>query len=208
MASKKQQRMAVSKSRKMKRGRKTLFLTLIVFGSVVFLIVFFITIFDIIFPTTAGKGVLARREKTAYILYFADANERFLIPEKRLLPKEKEVKDQADVLVKALIDGSRAGHVSTFPQKATLQGVSIGKDGLAKVSFGKDLVTHHPGGSTSEMTTIYSLTDTLMANIPGIKGVKILIDGKERDTLKGHLDISEPFTFNKEMIVPSSQSAG
>jgi spore germination protein GerM len=203
MATKKQRRTEATKSKKMKKEKKTLFLTLIVFGSVVFLVVFFVTIFDLIFPTTAGKGILARREKAAFILYFADANERFLVPEKRLLPKEKSMKDQAEILTRALIDGSKAGHVSTFPARATLQDITIGKNGLARVSFGKDLIAHHPGGSTSEMTTVYSLTNTLTANLPGIKAVKILIDGKERETLKGHIDISEPFTFNKEMIVPA-----
>jgi hypothetical protein len=203
MATKKQRRTEATKSKKMKKEKRTLFLTFIVFGSVVFLVVFFVTIFDLIFPTTAGKGTLARREKAAFILYFADANERFLVPEKRLLPKEKSMKDQAVILTRALIDGSKAGHVSTFPTKATLQDVVIGKNGLARVSFGRDLIDYHPGGSTSEMTTIYSLTNTLTMNLLGIKAVKILIDGKERETLKGHIDISEPFTFNKEMIVPA-----
>jgi hypothetical protein len=32
--------------------------------------------------------------------------------------------------------------------------------------------------------------ETLSANIPGITRAKILVDGKERDTLSGHLDLT------------------
>ena len=35
-----------------------------------------------------------------------------------------------------------------------------------------------------------SLIQTLSANIPGIARVKILVEGSERDTLAGHVDLS------------------
>jgi len=35
------------------------------------------------------------------------------------------------------------------------------------------------------------LIHTVSANTPGILRVKILVDGKERDTLAGHADISD-----------------
>jgi hypothetical protein len=34
------------------------------------------------------------------------------------------------------------------------------------------------------------MIETLAANIPGLARVKILVDGKERDTLAGHADLS------------------
>jgi hypothetical protein len=37
---------------------------------------------------------------------------------------------------------------------------------------------------------VVSLIQTLSANIPGITRVKILVEGKERDTLAGHADLS------------------
>ncbi len=36
-----------------------------------------------------------------------------------------------------------------------------------------------------------SLIHTISANTPGVLKVKILVDGKERDTLAGHADLSE-----------------
>ncbi len=42
-----------------------------------------------------------------------------------------------------------------------------------------------------EELTVASLIHTVSANTPGILRVKILVDGKERDTLAGHADISD-----------------
>jgi hypothetical protein len=40
---------------------------------------------------------------------------------------------------------------------------------------------------------VASLIQTLSANIPGILKVKILVEGKERETLAGHADLSDFF---------------
>jgi hypothetical protein len=48
----------------------------------------------------------------------------------------------------------------------------------------------HRSGVLVEELTIASLIHTVTANIPNITKVKILIDGKERDTLAGHADLS------------------
>jgi hypothetical protein len=41
--------------------------------------------------------------------------------------------------------------------------------------------------------TVASLVQTLAANLPGITQVKILVEGKDRETLAGHADISSLF---------------
>ncbi len=47
----------------------------------------------------------------------------------------------------------------------------------------------HPSGILLEELTLASLMETLTANVPGIKKVKFLVDGKERETLAGHADL-------------------
>ena len=55
------------------------------------------------------------------------------------------------------------------------------------------------------MATIYSLTNTLIVNMPEIKKVKILIDGKEQDSIRGHVSIRSAFNFNEELIAPGAK---
>jgi len=201
MATKKQKRMTELKNRKKKQGVRKLVLAFIVLAVCGFLILFFVTLFNVIYPPIGGRmDQKGSKEKQAVTLYFSDANERFLVPEKRFISKKKTPVEQADEIVKAVLDGSKTGKVNTFPPDVKLKDVKIEKDQTALVSFSKSLVKKHPGGSASEMATVYSLTNSMTANIPEIKAVRILIEGQEVDSLKGHISLKQPFSFNREYL--------
>ena len=207
MATKKERRTAETKSRKMRKGKRLAILSAIgvaVFG---FLVFFFVSIFNMVYPPVGGvDGGQARKEKQAVILYFSDKNELFLVTEKRFIVKEKSADAQARRLVNALIDGSKSGNVNTFPGKAGLKNVKIGSDQTAYVNFSREFVKNHPGGTTSEIATIYSLTNTLTRNIPSIKSVKILVEDKPIDSIKGHVGTQEAFRMEKDLIVEGSRN--
>jgi flagellar basal body-associated protein FliL len=205
LGSKKQTRSVDIKNKKKKKGARILILSLIISCVLGFIVFFFLTLFDSVYPPVTGKGGKEKsRERQQVTLYFSDTNERFLFPEKRYVPQDKAREGQATELIKALVDGSKTGLVNTFPPKTDIISVKIESDQTARINFGQNLVANHPGGSASEMATIYSLTNTLITNIPEIKKVKILIEGKEQESLKGHVDIRNPFSFNKELIAPVS----
>ena len=202
MASKKRRRVSAIKAKKKRRYLKFLFLTFIILCGVVFILFFAGALKEYLYsPESAKSGVHTSRNTYKATLYFSDSNERFLVPEVRYLPKKMNVADQVADLVRALIKGPNTKLIETFPRKTTLKGVEIKGDGTALINFERDLVTLHPGGSASEIMTIYSLTNTITLNVPSIQKVKILIDGKEAETLKGHIDIRDPFTTNSELIV-------
>lgn len=48
----------------------------------------------------------------------------------------------------------------------------------------------HRSGVLVEQLTLASIAQTLAANVPNVGRIKILVDGKERETLAGHADIS------------------
>jgi hypothetical protein len=54
----------------------------------------------------------------------------------------------------------------------------------------------HPSGVLAEELTIASIVATLNAGDPQITRVKILVDGKERDTLAGHADLRRFYRAN------------
>jgi len=62
--------------------------------------------------------------------------------------------------------------------------------GLAVIDLNAAFADNHRSGILVEELTVVSLIHTLSANIPGITRAKILVDGKERDTLAGHADLS------------------
>ncbi len=203
MVTKKKRRTDEIRGKKKKKKMKKSLLFLIVITTVACLILFFVILFEYVFPPTQKN--VAKREKQEVVLYFSDANERFLIPEKRYIPKEESSEAKAKEIVKALLDGSKMKLVNTFPEKVTVESVKIDDKQIAYVSFDENLIKYHPGGSASEMATIYSLANSLTRNIRDIKGVKVLIGGKEVESLKGHIDTRQPFNMNKELLAPGSK---
>jgi Na+-transporting NADH:ubiquinone oxidoreductase subunit NqrC len=203
MVTKKKRRTDEIRGKKKKKKMKKSLLFLIVATIVACLILFFVILFEYVFPPTQKNAV--KKEKQEVVLYFSDANERFLIPEKRYISKEESPEDRAKEIVKALLDGSKTKLVNTFPEKVTVESVKIDDKQIAYVSFDENLIKYHPGGSASEMATIYSLTNSLTRNISDIKAVRVLIGGKEVESLKGHIDTRQPFHMNKELLAPGSK---
>ena len=207
MGTKKERRYTETRIKKMKKGKRMAILYTIGIAFFGFLVFFFVSIFNMVYPPVSGtNGSPAKKEKLEMVLYFSDRNELFFVPEKRFIVKETDVNAQAVRLVRALIDGSKLGHISTFPDKTTLKGIKIGHDAIAQVNFSEDLIRNHPGGTTSEVATIYSLTNTLVRNIQTIRGVRIFVEDKPIVSIKGHVSTEEVFTPDRDLIVEGARN--
>ena len=68
--------------------------------------------------------------------------------------------------------------------------VFIGKDGVATVDFSRDVAEKFSYGSTSELAAVYAVVNTLVFNFKAVKKVVILVEGAERETLGGHVDLT------------------
>ncbi len=201
MTTKKRIRSTEKKSRKQKRTLKRSVLIAIMVGVVGFLVFFFLTIFDYVYTPVGGKGGVAKkREREEVVLYFSDVNERFLVPEMRFIVRESDPRMRAEAIVKALIEGPKTGLVKTFPEQVVLKGVKI-VGNTVTVDFGRELYKLHPGGTNAELATIYSLTNTVIANMPNMKTVKILVVGEDVPSIKGHVNTRHLLVPNREMII-------
>lgn len=198
MATKRQRRTKEFKTRKKKKTFRLFFILGAVLIGGGFLAFMFWALSDTIFPPDAEEAA-AKRERKEVVLYFSDANERFLVAEKRLVPKGKNTAAQAEEIVKALIEGPKLGQIRTIPAGAKLQGVRIA-DGTATLNFDNPFIEQHPGGTASEVATVYSLVNTLTQNLTEIKKVRFQVGGKDVTTIKGHVDLREPIDSNKDLV--------
>jgi spore germination protein GerM len=198
MASKRQRRTDEFKTRKKKKTFRLFFILGAVLIGGGFLAFMFWALSDTIFPPDAEEAA-AKRERKEVVLYFSDANERFLVPEKRLIPKGKNAEAQAEEIVKALIEGPKLGQIRTIPAGAKLQRLRIA-DGTATLNFDNPFIEQHPGGTASEVATVYSLANTLTQNLTEIKKVRFQVGGKDVTTIKGHVDLREPIFPNKDLV--------
>jgi len=145
---------------------------------------------------------LKKKEKMVATIYFSDQQKRFLMPEKRYILKEDDPAVQAKDVINALLDGSKTGLVNTFPAEIKLIDVKIDNAGIAYVNFTNSLTELHTGGASAELAIINSLTISLTENVPVIKKVKILVEGKELASIKGNISTREAFSPDRSVIIP------
>ncbi len=80
----------------------------------------------------------------------------------------------------------------TIGEGADVNDVYFVKNGLVVVDFNSAFAEKHPSGILAEELTVASIVATLRANNPEIRTVKILVNGKDRETLAGHADLETP----------------
>jgi hypothetical protein len=107
---------------------------------------------------------------------------------------------QAAEIVRAQIAPAAPPLVSAVPPGTTLRALYLMPNGNAFVDLSREVVTAHPGGSLDELLTIYSIVDALTMNLPAVTAVQVLVDGKEVDTLAGHVDLRRPLTKNASWV--------
>ncbi len=145
-----------------------------------------------------GRPSDYKKQETIKVrLYFGSGTSKGLAIENREIKKQPRPVDQAKEIVSELLLGPQSKDmVSTIPEGTGLRELYIDQDGCAYIDLSPHVSRNHPGGSYAELQTIYSLVNSLTANMASIKSVKILVDGGEINTLAGHIDTRNPFATN------------
>lgn len=118
-----------------------------------------------------------------------------LAPATVALPLSADPVERSKQVLDALIARPSAQQ-RTLPADATLLGFYVLPDGTAIADFSDSLTTEIPSGIASEQTAVDSIIDTLKANVPSLRRLKILVHGQEVDTLAGHVDLTGFFDLN------------
>ena len=142
--------------------------------------------------TTENQPV--RNEKTEQSMYVKvyypdDSGMKLVEVEREILVDDSTDKYTAAVET-LMLEPDEENLTRIFPKNATIRSIKV-KDGLATVDFDGSILKGFVGGSTGEEFLIGSIVDTL-TNFSEVKRVKFLIDGKEIETLSGHMDLSTP----------------
>jgi hypothetical protein len=131
-------------------------------------------------------------------LCFGDERGELLIREQRSITSGQTPDKKAEALLQELLKGPLTKGTRTVPLQTRLRGVSF-DNGLLTADFSSDLRQHHPGGSATEILTVYSIVNTLSLNVPEIKQVMLLVDGKKIDSIAGHIDCRQPISPRPEL---------
>jgi hypothetical protein len=141
-----------------------------------------------------GNGTAAAGDarKIHATLFYVSEDGAELTPVNREVPLGATPGDQARRIVEAQLQAAPAGLFSPIPPGTAVRAVYLTPKGEAFVDLSHEIISGHTGGSLDEALTVFALVDALTVNLPDVTGVQLLVDGKEIDTLAGHIDLRHP----------------
>jgi spore germination protein GerM len=150
-------------------------------------------------PTEAAASPAEAERKIKARLFYVSDDGRSLTSVEREVPYGADSGAQAKAILEAQMAPAAEPLLSAVPSGTRLRAVFVA-NGEAYVDVTGDVISALPGGSLNELLTVYTLVGALTANLPAVNAVQILVDGKEVDTLTGHVDLRQPLTRNPEWV--------
>jgi spore germination protein GerM len=135
------------------------------------------------------------QDVTVYFV-FSGKTEFSLAPELRRVVGENLPLEALQELAKGPSEGSRLNR--SLPEGTRVLGLEV-KDGIAYANFSREIMENFNWGSSLEGLMVAAIANTL-TEFPQIQGVLVLVEGKQVETLGGHLSAKEIFRRNEEVI--------
>lgn len=146
--------------------------------------------------SSEAASVTAAQPKIKATLYYVSEDGLSLPGVQREVPFGDPIVEQARRIVEAQLAEAPPPYASPIPRGTKLRALYVGDRGDAFVDLSSDVRTAHIGGALDELFTIYAIVNALTVNLPAITRVQILVEGKEVDTLAGHVDLRRPLQKN------------
>ncbi|HJT16867.1 MAG TPA: GerMN domain-containing protein [Thermoanaerobaculia bacterium] len=137
----------------------------------------------------------------AVSLYY-ESPDLLLAPERRNLPLPENPAAALDVVMRELVKGSANAAVPRLlPADTIVRGAYLLPDGTAFVDLGGPTLSQGwSTGSHQELMAIYSVVQTVTANFPEAKKVRMLVNGEPAETLAGHISLNRALTPVPSMV--------
>jgi len=148
-------------------------------------------------PMVAQQEGPPSASNDSYKLYFSSDNLDGLVSEEHKLSSSVWAKlglsKKTNLVLAELIQGPRSGTLTpTLSPKTKILSITI-QDSIATIDFSGDIRDDFHGGALEEDITIQSIVWS-MTQIPGISGVRILINGEFGDSIGGNILLDRTFT--------------
>lgn len=147
---------------------------------------------------TAGSDAMDALQTAVAFLYFPNESGEGLVKVSRTIGFNADEGLETKLIEELKHIPQGMALVSPIPEGAVVKSISV-NDGICYIDFNEAFRSNHYGGSTGELMTAYSIVNTL-TELPNISRVQFLIEGEKSADYKGHLDFSQLFAYNLELI--------
>lgn len=141
--------------------------------------------------TAEGVGSASKPEDLFSLRLYYPVSSQLQI-EERKLPRMIGQMPIAEATVEEYLKGPVNSASSHIPKNSKLIGLYKGIDKIVYVNLSDEFRRNFQGDVFSEFLLLKGLYESLISNVEDIQDVKILIEGKEVETLGGHLYLLYP----------------
>jgi spore germination protein GerM len=112
-----------------------------------------------------------------------------LVMEERKIKRASEISMAEETVGEFLKGPSKAAGTgkSVIPQGTKVLGLYPGSDGILYVDLSDEFRRNFQGDAAAEFLLLRGLYESVISNVKGVDDVKILIEGKEIESVGGHL---------------------
>lgn len=133
----------------------------------------------------------AAEEEFTYLRVYYPLSGRLQMEERRV-PRAMAVGNMAEATVREFLKGPSGVSVQTAPQGAELLGAYSGSDGILYVDLSEGFRRGFRGDALSEFLLLRGLYESLLSNVYGTSDVRVLVEGREAESIGGHISLLGP----------------
>jgi spore germination protein GerM len=124
-----------------------------------------------------------------YLKIYYPYNNRLNMEDRRV-PRTDSRIGAADSTVLEFLKGPAGVTESYVPEGAELLGIYPGEDGILYIDLSESVRNNFQGDALAEFLFLRGLYESILSNVYGVEGVKLLIEGQEADSIGGHISIA------------------
>jgi hypothetical protein len=136
-------------------------------------------------------------EQLTAVLYFP--LDGMLVSGDVAVKRQPDGQSQAREILAAMLGDQRATQTALL-KDVKLRDLYLDALGTAYVDLASGQQKEIKASARDELTALYAVVNTLLQNIEEIKRVRVLLDGKEAQTLAGHIDLSRAFSKRMDLV--------
>lgn len=148
-----------------------------------------------------GQPKLAQQprpdEPLTIVLYFP--LEGMLASGSVAVKRQPDGQSQARVILAAMLGDQRIAQTALL-KDVRLRELYLDASGTAYVDLASVQQKEIRVSARDELMALYAVVNTLVQNIEEIKHVRVLLDGREAQTLAGHIDLSRAFSKRMDLV--------
>ncbi|HSP36118.1 MAG TPA: GerMN domain-containing protein [Thermoanaerobaculia bacterium] len=152
-------------------------------------------------PLSSNLNVENKVSMREVRLYY-ESSDMMLVPETRNIAVPENPAAAVPAVLRELLKGpANAAVPRLLPADAVLRAAYYLPEGIVIVDLGGPTLTNGwTTGTHQELMSIYSLVQTVVANFPGAKRVRILVNGTPAETLGGHISLARSLAPNPSVV--------